>query len=74
MHIATFTERPYAPVPEDEVIRNASFFGVSNRFLDPVKAGALFNRYLDESSTPRSSASMASCSTSTTPTPSPWVR
>lgn len=33
MHIATFTERPYADVPEDEVIKNASFFGVSNKFL-----------------------------------------
>lgn len=48
MHITTFTERPYAYVPEEEVIKNASFFGVSNKFLDPVKGGALFNRYLDE--------------------------
>ncbi|HBD10994.1 MAG TPA: LLM class flavin-dependent oxidoreductase [Porticoccaceae bacterium] len=48
MHIATFTERPYAHVPEEEVIKNSGFFGVSNKFLDPVKAGALFNRYFDE--------------------------
>lgn len=48
MHITTFTERPYNDVPEEEVIKNSSFFGVSNKFLDPVKAGAYFNRYIDE--------------------------
>ncbi|MBQ0720787.1 MAG: LLM class flavin-dependent oxidoreductase [Gammaproteobacteria bacterium] len=48
MHITTFTERPYADVPEDEVIKNSSFFGVSNKFLNPARGGELFNRYLDE--------------------------
>ena len=44
----TFTARPYAHVPEGEIIKNAGFSGVSNRFPNPVKGGALFNRYLDE--------------------------
>lgn len=48
MHITTFTERPYCDVPEEEVIKNASFFGVSNKFLNPVRGGQLFNQYFDE--------------------------
>lgn len=48
MHITTFTERPYSDVPEDAVIKNASFFGVSNKYLNPVRGGELFNRYFDE--------------------------
>ena len=32
MHIMYFTERPYREVPEDEVIKNRSFFGVPNAF------------------------------------------
>ncbi|MGH7897703.1 MAG: LLM class flavin-dependent oxidoreductase [Candidatus Binatia bacterium] len=48
MQIMYFTERPYFHVPEDEVIRNRSFFGVSNRFFDPVKGADLYHRYLDE--------------------------
>ena len=33
MHIMYFTERPYRDVPEDEVIKNRSFFGVPNSLL-----------------------------------------
>ena len=38
MHIMYFTERPYREVPEDEVIKNRSFFGVPNRFFDRKSA------------------------------------
>ena len=48
MHIQYFTERPYPDVPEDEIIMQGSFFGLSNRHYDPVKAGDLYHRYLDE--------------------------
>ncbi|MGH7934090.1 MAG: hypothetical protein ACREQN_13135 [Candidatus Binataceae bacterium] len=49
MHIMYFTERPYREVPEDEVIRNRSFFGVPNSFFDPQVGARLYNEYLDES-------------------------
>ncbi|MGO9268064.1 MAG: LLM class flavin-dependent oxidoreductase [Candidatus Binataceae bacterium] len=48
MHIMHFTERPYKYVPEDEVIKNRSFFGVSNTFYDPKLGADLYNEYLDE--------------------------
>jgi len=48
MHISNFTERPYIGVPEDEIIMNDSFFGVSNKFMDPKIAAELHNRYFDE--------------------------
>src|SRR5665213_3673276 len=48
MHIMYFTERPYRDVPEDEVIRNRSFFGVPNRFYDAKIGARLYNEYLDE--------------------------
>jgi len=48
MHIMHFTERPYKYVPEDEVIKNRSFFGVSNSFYDPKLGADLYNEYLDE--------------------------
>jgi alkanesulfonate monooxygenase SsuD/methylene tetrahydromethanopterin reductase-like flavin-dependent oxidoreductase (luciferase family) len=48
MQIMYFTERPYFHVPEDEVIRNRSFFGVPNKFFDPAKGADLYHRYLDE--------------------------
>jgi alkanesulfonate monooxygenase SsuD/methylene tetrahydromethanopterin reductase-like flavin-dependent oxidoreductase (luciferase family) len=48
MHIMHFTERPYKNVPEDEVIRNRSFFGVSNSFYDPKVGADLYNEYIDE--------------------------
>ena len=40
MLIGYFTERPYRSVPEDEVFKNRSFFGLSNKFFDPVKGSA----------------------------------
>jgi alkanesulfonate monooxygenase SsuD/methylene tetrahydromethanopterin reductase-like flavin-dependent oxidoreductase (luciferase family) len=43
-----FTERPYKNVPEEEVIRNRSFFGVPNSFYDPKVGADLYNEYIDE--------------------------
>jgi len=48
MHIMCFTERPYYHVPEDQIIKNASHFGVPNTYFDPVKGSELYNTYLDE--------------------------
>ena len=48
MHIMHFTERPYKDVPEDEVIKNRSFFGVPNTFYDAKVGADLYNEYLDE--------------------------
>src|SRR5271154_2137980 len=48
MHIMYFTERPYLYVPEDEVLKIQSFFGVPNRYFDPVKGAQLLNEYLDD--------------------------
>ncbi|MGH7917185.1 MAG: LLM class flavin-dependent oxidoreductase [Candidatus Binataceae bacterium] len=48
MFIMFFTERAYHEVPEDEVFRLRSFFGVPNKFFDPVKGARLLNEYLDE--------------------------
>jgi alkanesulfonate monooxygenase SsuD/methylene tetrahydromethanopterin reductase-like flavin-dependent oxidoreductase (luciferase family) len=48
MHIMYFTERPYRDVPEDEVIKNRSFFGVPNNFYDPEVGARLYNEYIDE--------------------------
>jgi alkanesulfonate monooxygenase SsuD/methylene tetrahydromethanopterin reductase-like flavin-dependent oxidoreductase (luciferase family) len=43
-----FTERAYHAVPEDEVLKRRSFFGVPNKFFDPQKGAQLLNEYLDE--------------------------
>jgi alkanesulfonate monooxygenase SsuD/methylene tetrahydromethanopterin reductase-like flavin-dependent oxidoreductase (luciferase family) len=43
-----FTERAYHAVPEDEVFKRRSFFGVPNKFFDPQKGAQLLNEYLDE--------------------------
>ena len=48
MHIMCFTERPYYHVPEEQIIKNASHFGVPNTYFDPVKGSELYNTYLDE--------------------------
>ncbi|MGH7985134.1 MAG: LLM class flavin-dependent oxidoreductase [Candidatus Binataceae bacterium] len=48
MHIMFFTERAYHAVPEDEVFRRRSFFGVPNKFFDERKGAELLNQYLDE--------------------------
>jgi alkanesulfonate monooxygenase SsuD/methylene tetrahydromethanopterin reductase-like flavin-dependent oxidoreductase (luciferase family) len=48
MHIMHFTERPYKYVPEEEVIKNRSFFGVPNTFYDPKLGADLYNEYIDE--------------------------
>ena len=49
MHIMVFTERPYYHVPEDEIIKNASYYGISNTHFDPAKGSEIFNTFFDES-------------------------
>ncbi len=48
MKIGYITERPYRSVPEDEVFKNRSFFGLSNKFFDPVKASEDYRYYIRE--------------------------
>jgi alkanesulfonate monooxygenase SsuD/methylene tetrahydromethanopterin reductase-like flavin-dependent oxidoreductase (luciferase family) len=48
MHIMFFTERGYHALPEDEIFKLRSFFGVPNKFFDPRKGAELMNQYLDE--------------------------
>ena len=48
MQIAHFTERPMRYVPEEQVLQNRAFFGVSNKFFDAEKAAHDYNFYLDE--------------------------
>ena len=48
MHIMFFTERPYYHVPEDEIIKLASYFGIPNTHFDPVRGSELYHSYLDE--------------------------
>jgi len=48
MHIMFFTERAYHAVPEDEVLKIRSFFGVPNKFFDAQKGSELLNEYIDE--------------------------
>ena len=48
MHIMCFSERSYYHVPEDEIIKNASYFGIPNAHFDPVKGGELYNAHFDE--------------------------
>src|SRR5438309_89232 len=48
MNIGYFTERPYRWLPEEEILKNRSFFAVSNRFYDREKAADDYNYYLDE--------------------------
>ena len=49
MHIMYFTERPYRDVPEDEVIKNRSFFGVPElAFTIAQGRRATLQRILDE--------------------------
>jgi len=43
-----FTERAYHAVPEDEVFKRRSFFGVPNKFFDAEKGAKLLNEYIDE--------------------------
>jgi len=43
-----FTERAYHAVPEDEVFKRRSFFGVPNKFFDAQKGAQLLNEYIDE--------------------------
>src|SRR5216683_498162 len=43
-----FTERAYHHVPEEEVLKLHSFFGIPNTYFDPAKGAQLLNQYLDE--------------------------
>ena len=59
MHIMWFTERAYHHVPEDEVLKLRSFFGVPNKFFDPQKARSCSTSISTRRSIPTSSASTA---------------
>ena len=48
MHIMMFTERPYYDVPEDEIIKNAGYFGIPNEHFNAEVGGQLYNSYFDE--------------------------
>ncbi len=48
MHIMGFTERPYIDVPEEEIIKNAGYYGIPNEHFDPAKGSELLNTYFDE--------------------------
>ena len=48
MQFMWFTERAYHDISEDDVIRNRSFFGLSNAGFDPKKGSQLLNQYIDE--------------------------
>ena len=73
MHIMYFTERPYRDVPEDEVIKNRSFFGVPNRFYDARSARGCITNISTKTFMPRKSASTPSCSMSITAIRSAWA-
>ena len=48
MMIMYFSERPYIGLPEDEVVRRRSFFGLPNTYLDANHGAQLLNEYIDE--------------------------
>jgi len=48
MHIMYFSERPYSGIPEDEIIKRRSFFGMPNSFFDAERGSQLLNEYIDE--------------------------
>ena len=48
MQIMWFTERAYHDIPEDDVIRRRSFFGLPNKHFDANKGSDLLNQYIDE--------------------------
>ena len=48
MHVMMFTERSYYHVPEDEILKHASYFGVPNAHFDAAKGSELLNSYFDE--------------------------
>ena len=48
MHIMCVSERSYYHVPEDEIIKNASYFGIPNTHFDPAKGGEIYTAHFDE--------------------------
>jgi alkanesulfonate monooxygenase SsuD/methylene tetrahydromethanopterin reductase-like flavin-dependent oxidoreductase (luciferase family) len=48
MILMYFTERPYRDVPEDELIKNRAYFGLSNKYFDSEVGSRLYNEYIDE--------------------------
>ena len=48
MQLMFFTERGYYPIPENEVIKQRSFFGLSNKYFDPAQGARLLNEYIDD--------------------------
>jgi len=48
VHIGYFVEQQYNPVPEEEVLLNGGFFGLSNKYFDRKTGAALYHRYIKE--------------------------
>ena len=48
MQLMFFTERGYYPIPENEVLKQRSFFGLSNKYFDPAQGAKLLNEYIDD--------------------------
>ncbi len=48
MQVMFFTERGYYPVPENEVLKRRSFFGLSNQHFDAAQGARLLNEYIDD--------------------------
>jgi alkanesulfonate monooxygenase SsuD/methylene tetrahydromethanopterin reductase-like flavin-dependent oxidoreductase (luciferase family) len=48
MQLMYFTERPYRDVPEEALISNRAYFGLSNKYFDREVGARLYNEYLDE--------------------------
>ena len=48
MILMYFTERPYRDVPEEELIKNRAYFGLSNKYFDSEVGSRLYNEYIDE--------------------------
>ena len=48
MQLMFFTERGYYPIPENEVIKQRSFFGLSNKYFDAEQGSRLLNEYIDD--------------------------
>ncbi len=48
MQLMFFTERGYYPIPENEVLKQRSFFGLSNKYFDPTQGARLLNEYIDD--------------------------
>lgn len=48
MHIGYFVEQQYWPIPEEAVLLNGGFFGLSNEYFDRKRGSELYHRYIGE--------------------------